>query len=143
MAVHALAVLSTADDWLRSDSVAASLNAQPSHVRALLATLVQAGLVESREGRSGGYRLARAPEKIALANVYDAIESDGLLAPSPTEPSKHCHIGGGIRKAFDEIACTARQAVLDALADESVADVARRAYDLGGRRAPTPGFHAP
>lgn len=44
----------------------------------ILMQLRHAGLVESRRGADGGYRLARAPEDVTLADVIRAI--DGPLA---------------------------------------------------------------
>ena len=44
----------------------------------ILLQLRHAGIVESRRGADGGYKLARAPEEIALADVIRAI--DGPLA---------------------------------------------------------------
>lgn len=40
----------------------------------VLKTLAQAGLVESRRGASGGYRLARDPAAITMADVVSAME---------------------------------------------------------------------
>ena len=48
----------------------ASRNAAQKHVQALVAD----GLLESVSGPHGGYRLARPPEKITLADVVLAIE---------------------------------------------------------------------
>ncbi len=50
-----------------------------SHVAAptvakLLKTLVRSGLVESTRGAHGGYRLARAPETITVAQIVGALE---------------------------------------------------------------------
>src|SRR5215211_4717637 len=44
----------------------------------ILLQLRHAGIVESRRGADGGYRLARSPEEITLADVIRAI--DGPLA---------------------------------------------------------------
>ena len=44
----------------------------------ILLQLRHAGIVESRRGADGGYRLARTPEEITLADVIRAI--DGPLA---------------------------------------------------------------
>ena len=44
----------------------------------ILLQLRHAGIVESRRGADGGYKLARAPEEITLADVIRAI--DGPLA---------------------------------------------------------------
>ena len=45
----------------------------------ILNDLKSAGLVESKRGVTGGYRLARRPEDISLASVIRHIE--GALAP--------------------------------------------------------------
>ncbi len=45
----------------------------------ILNDLKSAGLVQSRRGPSGGYRLAHAPEEISIASVVRHIE--GALAP--------------------------------------------------------------
>ena len=44
-----------------------------------LQALMQAGLVTSRPGRSGGYRLARPPGQITLLDVFRAIEGDATF----------------------------------------------------------------
>lgn len=43
-------------------------------VRKLLKRLTHAGLVESSRGAQGGYRLARPPEDISVADVIAALE---------------------------------------------------------------------
>ncbi len=43
-------------------------------VSKVLKLLARAGLVESFRGSAGGYRLARAPERITIADVVAAIE---------------------------------------------------------------------
>jgi Rrf2 family transcriptional regulator, iron-sulfur cluster assembly transcription factor len=42
----------------------------------VLADLQRAGLVEAAPGRSGGYRLSRAAERISLLDVIEAVEGD-------------------------------------------------------------------
>ncbi len=46
----------------------------PPTVAKLLKRLAQSGLVESTRGTHGGYRLARAPEAITVADVVRALE---------------------------------------------------------------------
>lgn len=46
----------------------------PATTAKLLKQLARAGLVESIRGAHGGYRLARAPERITVADVIDAVE---------------------------------------------------------------------
>ncbi|HVU00969.1 MAG TPA: Rrf2 family transcriptional regulator, partial [Polyangiaceae bacterium] len=47
----------------------------------ILAELKQHGFVRSRKGRGGGYYLAAAPEKIAIAGIMRVL--DGPIAPVP------------------------------------------------------------
>jgi Rrf2 family protein len=46
---------------------------------AILAELRQAGLVQTKKGKGGGYALARAPEDIRVGEIVRAL--DGPLAP--------------------------------------------------------------
>ena len=53
--------------------IAAAEGLSPPYVAKLLSVLRQAGLIESVRGRSGGYRLADAPESISLGRVMQAL----------------------------------------------------------------------
>jgi len=48
---------------------------------AILSELRNAGLVISRKGKGGGYRLARPPEEITVGSIVRVL--DGPLAPIP------------------------------------------------------------
>lgn len=131
IATHALALLARADGCCASDELSASINTNPAFLRRILARLSQAGLIEAREGRSGGYRLARPAKEIRLSEVYAAVEPEGAIAPSPCEPDARCPIGAGIRRAFDEVAEAANEGLLRGLSQKTVADIALRAQHLG------------
>lgn len=135
MALHALAVLAEAEDGHPSAFIASSVNTHAVFLRRILRDLVAAGLVEAREGRTGGYRLARPAARITLAQVYRAVEPAGPLAPSPAEPNLRCPVGAGMRSAFAATAQTATHGLLGALAEQTVADLARRALREGKRLA--------
>ncbi|MEN9877095.1 MAG: hypothetical protein RLZZ158_134 [Cyanobacteriota bacterium] len=54
----------------------------------LLLQLRRAGLLEARRGRSGGYRLAIAPEKLAVVDVLSAVGGRRQLQlREPREPT--------------------------------------------------------
>src|SRR5512147_970082 len=133
MAVHALAVLAQSRDGYPSAFVASSVNTHAVFLRRILGDLVAAGLVDAREGRAGGYRLARPPHEITLADVYRAVEPEGPLAVSPAEPNARCPIGAGMRRAFATTAGAAEGGLLGALEHETVADLSRRALRMGRR----------
>lgn len=72
--------------------------AQPT-VSKVLKTLVKAGVLSSVRGAKGGYMLARAPEKITVATVINALEGPiALTECSQThkscEQASGCHIQG-------------------------------------------------
>jgi Rrf2 family protein len=135
MAAHALAVLAQSREGYPSAYVASSVNTHAVFLRRILGELVAAGLVTVREGRAGGYRLARPAERITLAEVYRAVEPEGPLAGSPAEPNVRCPVGAGMRRAFARTAEAAEGGLLGALAGETIADLSRRAIRSGGRRA--------
>ena len=53
--------------------IAESEGLTPAYAGKIMRLLVQAGLVESTRGRSGGYRLARAAESISADEVVHAL----------------------------------------------------------------------
>jgi Rrf2 family protein len=138
MAAHALAVLAQSRDGYPSSYVASSVNTHAVFLRRILGELVAAGLVEAREGRAGGYRLARPAERITLADVYRAVEPGGPLAESPAEPNARCPVGAGMRRAFAETAGAAERGLLSALGHRTVAELARRALRIGKSRPGRP-----
>ena len=63
-------------------------------VRKLLRLLVDAGLVSSRRGLKGGYRLSREADRISVAELISAIEGPiGLTECS--QPDDHCALSPG------------------------------------------------
>lgn len=86
----------------------------------ILLQLKGAGLVASTRGAAGGYRLARPPAKISLAEVIDVIE--GNSRPETNAGKRTPLVGAllGICRDLD-------LALRDRLEDTSLADLAERA----------------
>ena len=83
----------------------------------LLKTLAHAGLVESFRGVRGGYRVARAPREISVADVVAAMEGPfGMTECSAHagacghEP--HCSVRGNWRRISDAIESALRGVTL-------------------------------
>jgi Rrf2 family transcriptional repressor of oqxAB len=127
IATHALALLAGAEEGYPSDFVARSINTHPVFLRRVMKSLCKAGLVDAREGRGGGYRLARPAKRITLSEVYAATEPEGAIAPSPCEPDAKCSIGAGMREAFAEAARVANEGLLRSLSKKTIADIAAHA----------------
>ncbi len=89
-------------------------------VSKLLKQLAQAGLVASTRGINGGYRLARAPERITIADIVTAMEGPiGMTECSAhaglCDHEPHC----GVRVNWQRI----NQAIANALANVTLADM--------------------
>ena len=75
--VHAMALAFIAQEMRKgkpvtSSAIAAMVGAHPVHVRRVMGTLREAGLVESQPGPTGGWALARDPREISLYDIYHA-----------------------------------------------------------------------
>ena len=89
-------------------------------VSKLLKQLAQAGLVASTRGINGGYRLARAAERITIADIVTAMEGPiGMTECSAhsglCDLESHC----GVRVNWQRI----NQAIANALANVTLADM--------------------
>lgn len=63
--------------------------------------LQKAGILESKEGVGGGYRLARVPEKILVREVLDVLE--GPMVAEACDHGDECGCGGAcVHEAVEE-----------------------------------------
>jgi Rrf2 family protein len=99
----------------------------------VLRDLAQAGLVEGRIGRNGGYRLAREPSRITLLEIVEAAEGNGgpptcVLRGGPCRPDGRC--------AVHDPFAAARAAVRERLAATTLEDVPMdwETFEPGPRR---------
>jgi Rrf2 family protein len=89
-------------------NVAQEINAPQNYLAKLLQTLSHEGLVESRKGRGGGFRLARDSRTISLLDVVEPIEHIGRWsgcivgrpACSDAEPCGIHHRWKAVREAY-------------------------------------------
>jgi len=70
------------DEWGQIAEIARSCDIPRKYLEQVLLDLKNAGLVESKKGQHGGYRLAREPHQISLAQAIAAVQ--GELLPPPT-----------------------------------------------------------
>ncbi len=71
------------DERLSASEIARREQIPVKYLEQILANLRQAGLVESRAGARGGYRLARPARQITIGEVVRAV--DGPLDPAPAD----------------------------------------------------------
>jgi Rrf2 family cysteine metabolism transcriptional repressor len=99
----------------------------------ILTDLKSAGLVQSRRGISGGYRLARPPEEISLAEVVRHIE--GALAPISCVSEQYyekCSCPDEARCAIRSVMKEIRDATVRLAEQVSLADICARSRLLNG-----------
>lgn len=86
----------------------------------ILGDLRRAGLLESQRGASGGYRLARDPSAITLADVIRAI--DGPLAAVRGQPPEQAAYQGAAKHLRD-VWVAVRASMRTVLETTTIADV--------------------
>jgi Rrf2 family protein len=69
------------DEWGQIGEIAKACNIPRKYLEQVLLDLKSAGLVQSKKGQHGGYRLSRAPHEISLAQAVAAVQ--GELLPLP------------------------------------------------------------
>ena len=92
---------------VRMTTMADALKASEAHLSKVLQTLVRAGLLASKRGPKGGYRLTRPGSTIRLLEVYEACEggvrSDGCLFDRPVCERASCILGGLVERVRSEV----------------------------------------
>jgi Rrf2 family protein len=128
--------LSYGQDVVRIQDISNQQNVPKRFLEQILNDLKSAGIVESRRGAAGGYRLSKPPEKISLALVIRHIE--GPLAPVSCVSEKYysrCTCPNeekcGIRSIMKEV----RDAIVNILEGVSVAELCQRVKNLQGVHA--------
>lgn len=69
------------DEWAQIAVIAETCGIPRKYLEQVLLELKNAGLVESKKGQRGGYRLSRPPDEISLGQVLAATQ--GELLPLP------------------------------------------------------------
>src|SRR5712691_4634439 len=122
IAVQALVVIAGTEGTCSSTIMAQDLKAHAVFVRRVLAQLVRANIVQAREGRDGGYRLARPADHITLAEVYQAVK----LADSSEDTACNSGVNARVQAVLDDIGAEAEQRLLEALNHSTIASVLER-----------------
>jgi Rrf2 family nitric oxide-sensitive transcriptional repressor len=74
------------------NQVAQAFNLSAAHLNKVAQTLAEHGYLQTVRGRSGGLRLARAPELIHLGEVVRVTEPDLQIAPCMPPNHENCPI---------------------------------------------------
>lgn len=132
-ALRALLVLGLNYDGpvTRIQAISAQQNIPKRFLEQILNDLKSAGIVQSRRGVAGGYRLAKRPEQISIASIVRHIE--GALAPVSCVSEQFyekCSCPDEARCAIRSVMKEVREAVVKLAERITVADLVERSRKL-------------
>ncbi|WP_138755218.1 RrF2 family transcriptional regulator [Paenibacillus sinopodophylli] len=126
LALQALVILSQKPEVYPSAAIADCLKSEATQLRKVLAKLATAKLIETREGRDGGYRLNRAPELISLADVYSALKVGEPLCSGMLDTIGCRASSLQMESAFVDIATEIEEKIRESLEQHTIAQLAER-----------------
>ena len=121
LALHSLAHMAGDPERTRTSAeIAAHAGTNPVVVRRVLGHLRAAGLLVAEKGHSGGWRLARAPEAITLADVYRAL--DERLAPAAEDAAPRCAVEHALERRMARVMEEAEAGLIRRLSAMTIAE---------------------
>lgn len=125
LALHTLSHMANDPGQIRtSASIAAHAGTNPVVVRRVLGKLREAGLLVSEKGHAGGWRLAKQPGEITLADVYLALDEQ-LVATNPADEPTHCSVEHALQKRVNGVLREIEQSLVQKLRETSISQVCR------------------
>lgn len=119
------------DSVVRIQEISNKQNIPKRFLEQILNDLKSAGIVESKRGVAGGYRLRRAPDRINLAEIVRHIE--GPLAPVSCVSEKFyekCSCPDETRCAIRSVMKETRDAIVSIMERVTLAELAERSRQL-------------
>jgi|SRR6478609_3263556 Rrf2 family protein len=127
ISLHILTLLDYAGDELKSSGyLADSININPVLVRKEISNLKKHGLVESKEGKTGGFSLSKPSKQILLSDIYEAVRQSPILGAQKNKPNPKCPVGKQIHKHMDTLYADAEDALVKRLAKTTLADFTKK-----------------
>lgn len=127
-AVHVLTYIDIFQDDgdLSSNSIALSIESNPSLVRRLMSALVKAGLLVTQPGIAAP-SLSKPTAEISLLEVYHAVEDDHSLLHVDEKTNPNCPVGaniqGALNDAYAKVQAQAEQSMAEITLDQIVDDI--------------------
>ncbi len=123
LALHSLSHMAREPQRLRkSADIAQHAGTNPVVVRRVLGSLRQAGLLVSEAGHSGGWRLARPPQEITLADVYLAL--DERLATALNDDDAHdCSVEHVLHDRVSKVMAEVEETLIQKLSETTILEI--------------------
>ena len=129
IAVHALVFLYHTQETAASDTLAENVCTNPVCIRRVMGKLKKAGLVDTKEGASGGYRISETGESCTLQMIGQTLQTEYIKAAwhsgNPDDECKICRQMGGI---MDDVVEEMNHLCRNYLETITVADIERRIF---------------
>ncbi|QMV43290.1 RrF2 family transcriptional regulator [Cohnella cholangitidis] len=135
LALQALVILSR--DGIQtcpSAELAVHLQSEATLLRRILATLAKGGILETREGRDGGYLLKKDPYTITLAEVYSVLQVSDPVSMGIKETTGTHAFGQEMNAIFCGLTKEMDRSILDVLGRYSVGQIAERVHHCQGKK---------
>ena len=127
ISLHILTLLdSSPDELISSEYLAGSININPVLVRKEISNLKTRGLVASKEGKNGGFSLAKPSKQILLSDIYEAVRQAPILGKTKNDPNPKCPVGKQINKHLDDLFEDAEQVLIKNLSKTTLADFTKK-----------------
>lgn len=123
LALHALAHMACAPDHAQTSAdIAAHAGTNPVVVRRVLGKLRKAGLLISERGHSGGWRLARDPRGITLADVYIALD-ESLVATTDQDEKPECSVEHALHRRVSSVMEEVERSLIKRLSETTISAI--------------------
>ncbi len=105
-----------------SADIAEHAGTNPVVVRRVLGKLRDAGLLSSEKGHAGGWRLARAPNDITLADVYLAL-NESLVATAEASDTPECSVEHALHQRVADVLEDVEKTLIHRLSETSILEI--------------------
>ena len=98
------------DEWAQIADIAAASDIPRKYLEQVLLDLKSGGILESKKGQGGGYRLSRSPDTISIGAVLATIQ--GELLPLPDwldDKTTHLSVDSGLKDVVSHARDTVRR----------------------------------
>ncbi|MEM9432683.1 MAG: Rrf2 family transcriptional regulator [Pseudomonadota bacterium] len=123
LALHTLSHMAGDPERVRTSAdIADHAGTNPVVVRRVLGRLREAGLLNSEKGHAGGWKLARSPQEITLADVYLALD-ESLISTGSDEEVPSCSVEHALHRRVTGVMKDIEQSLIERLNETTISEV--------------------
>lgn len=123
LALHTLAHMAADPQQIQTSAqIAAHAGTNPVVVRRVLGHLRAAGLLVSEKGHAGGWKLARPPQEVSLADVYLAL-GERLVFAEETASAGGCAVENALHHKVTALMQELEQSLTSRLSQMTILDL--------------------